>query len=314
MIQMIFTTFLHLRLCAVIALFLILSTVQLIRAEENQENANLRKLGIIYKEKGLNFLSYLYNSAYFYTSDNMEEKFNAGIDALNVCVKDKRTKEASAIYEENIKSYPDKSLTVKNYYLRTLLLSGNFKESLKLAEDHELLKENPDITKIYISFALAYHSKYPQSAEILEKISPSFPGFDMRKKLILELNAKPVSEKNPLLAGILSAILPGSGQLYSGAYFDALNSFGFTALTGVAAALAWHHELDHNKKKRNYILPIVFSTVFAIFYGANINNAVSITRKVNADHANRNQDKIIKDFNILISDDSIFLNTEISLH
>ncbi|MBN1880097.1 hypothetical protein JW823_08305 [bacterium] len=108
------------------------------------------------------------------------------------------------------------------------------------------------------------------------KETPSSPGnqndsnFRIRNALI-ELTKTP--EKNPHLAGILSAAIPGTGQIYAGRWRDGLVSFLINGLFigAIAAAI----DQDHNETAA------VLGFFELGFYSANIYNAVNDAHKTN---------------------------------
>lgn len=79
--------------------------------------------------------------------------------------------------------------------------------------------------------------------------------------------------KSPGLAGTLSAILPGSGQMYAGRPSDGLHAFFWTALFAVATVEAAREDLDAPA--------VIGGTLFLTFYVANIRNAAVAARARN---------------------------------
>ena len=82
--------------------------------------------------------------------------------------------------------------------------------------------------------------------------------------------------KSAFLAGTLSAVIPGAGQLYNGRPWDALLSLVFTGAFGTATYFAFFHADS---------IPLgVLGAVFtAGFYSGNIVNAVVDAKRINAD-------------------------------
>jgi TM2 domain-containing membrane protein YozV len=63
------------------------------------------------------------------------------------------------------------------------------------------------------------------------KFAPASPLYGASQRLAEEvLDAEKIPQKSPLLAGLLSGILPGSGQLYNGRAGDALLAFFLNGL------------------------------------------------------------------------------------
>lgn len=93
---------------------------------------------------------------------------------------------------------------------------------------------------------------------------------------VLEAQKKYLKNKNskkPWVAGTLSAILPGAGQAYIGAYQSAFLAFAFNALT-LGSTLEFH--------RRNLDFPAVAAgTLFTMTYLGNIVNATQGAQKLN---------------------------------
>lgn len=82
--------------------------------------------------------------------------------------------------------------------------------------------------------------------------------------------------KSPALAGVMSGVFPGTGQMYNGRWLDGIMSLAFV---GLFSAGAWYSfaELDS--------IPLgIFSSVLAAgFYSGGIYNAVSDAQRINAE-------------------------------
>jgi len=86
------------------------------------------------------------------------------------------------------------------------------------------------------------------------------------------LKGESLDSRSPVLAGFLSAILPGTGQAYSGHWFDALNAFSMVGLFGFATFLAYSYEAQQNNGR--YVYTAVGVSITAVFHIANILGAV----------------------------------------
>lgn len=76
-----------------------------------------------------------------------------------------------------------------------------------------------------------------------------------------------VPTKSALLASILSSLLPGGGQWYSGHYVDAIQAFTFVSVFSFATYLAYQNDRMNNS---NYILTGISVSITGLFYLANI--------------------------------------------
>lgn len=96
---------------------------------------------------------------------------------------------------------------------------------------------------------------------------------ETREKFLLWKNREHVEKKSAVLAGSLSAILPGTGQIYNGNYQSAALSFVLNALF-LAATI----ELQ---QKGLYATSIAAGAVFSITYVGNIVSAAKGAEQIN---------------------------------
>jgi hypothetical protein len=79
------------------------------------------------------------------------------------------------------------------------------------------------------------------------------------------------SRRSPLLAGLLSTVLPGAGQAYSGHWVDAAQSFLFVGAFLFTTAIAYSYE---NSRGAPLVLTGISASVTALFHSSNIWGAV----------------------------------------
>jgi tetratricopeptide (TPR) repeat protein len=94
-------------------------------------------------------------------------------------------------------------------------------------------------------WALLYQRKWQDASRQFQQITPESPFYRLAHRLAEEvLVSDQLPSKSPLVAGILSGVLPGSGQLYNGRRGDALLAFFLNGLfiAGITQAVA-HEEL-----------------------------------------------------------------------
>jgi TM2 domain-containing membrane protein YozV len=123
--------------------------------------------------------------------------------------------------------------------------------------------------------------KFKNIVTLLEKELPErnyfISPFDETEKPVVEKFYK--QKKNPpykseLTAGLLSAIIPGAGKIYTKNYGDGITAF---LLTGIFAYLAYDN-FQHNHQTRAWI----FTALGAGFYVGNIYGSVSSAQIFNA--------------------------------
>ncbi|MGE0550054.1 MAG: hypothetical protein AB7R00_23510 [Kofleriaceae bacterium] len=97
----------------------------------------------------------------------------------------------------------------------------------------------------------------------------------MRARAIaIERRYRDARERSPAFAGVLSALLPGTGQLYAGSFQAAAVTFVLNGLfIGATVELA---------RERHYFTATAAGTVASFFYVGGIMNAVDLARRRNA--------------------------------
>ena len=85
-------------------------------------------------------------------------------------------------------------------------------------------------------------------------------------------------KKSPLLAGIMSGIVPGSGQMYSEHFTDGTAAF---LINGFLIGSAVYMNSAETKAKMSHEGSIAAGLVALVFYSANIAGAISSARRYN---------------------------------
>jgi TolA-binding protein/TM2 domain-containing membrane protein YozV len=116
--------------------------------------------------------------------------------------------EAATVYAEIIRDFPDEQVSQQARYQR--------------------------------GWTFLYRRQWRQASAQFHALSPTSPLHGASQRLAEEvLDAEKIPQKSPLLAGLLSGILPGSGQLYNGRAGDALLAFFLNGLfiAGIVEAI-----------------------------------------------------------------------------
>ncbi len=85
-------------------------------------------------------------------------------------------------------------------------------------------------------------------------------------------------QKSPWLAGGLSALLPGAGQIYSEHYVDGVTAFFFNGMFLGSAAIMYDLE---NRANRPHVASAAFGVVGVFFYLANVFGAAQSAHRYN---------------------------------
>ena len=82
------------------------------------------------------------------------------------------------------------------------------------------------------------------------------------------LAGETLDSRSPFLAGVFSAVLPGSGQVYTGHLFDGLNAFTMVGLFGFTTYLSFSYESQRNNG--HYVYTAISGIITSLFYFSNI--------------------------------------------
>lgn len=112
-----------------------------------------------------------------------------------------------------------------------------------------------------------------------------------------------IPRKSPRVAGALSAILPGAGQLYTERPKQAGMAFALNAAFIYGAIEAWNNE--------NYTVAGILSLFEIGWYGGNIYNAANNAHKINRKREARLKEKILKGLSLSYRNNTPLLETKI---
>jgi hypothetical protein len=91
-------------------------------------------------------------------------------------------------------------------------------------------------------------------------------------------------QKTPWLAGLLSAVVPGAGQLYAGHPVDAAQAFGFVGAFAFTTFLAYQYD---RRREGPYVFTGISLSITAILHLANVLGAERTAR-----YYNQHQDEV----------------------
>ncbi len=151
-------------------------------------------------------------------------------------------------------------------YFKLLIEAGKLKEAITLLSDNAFLKDKPDLKLSTILLQKEWKNGFDYRNENASVISKSLSEI-VDRSLVFK-------RKSPALAGILSAILPGSGKAYANRWKDGLISFVMTATTGFVAVRGFN-------RSNQSVYPWIMGTFFTVYYTGNIYGSVQAANKFN---------------------------------
>ena len=145
-----------------------------------------------------------------------------------------------------------------------------------LAEQHPESEYAPR-SLVVICLAALDENKAEVSRQALKRFLdryPGHPGEENVKEAAVQLDRyQELPEKSPVLAGVMSAILPGSGYIYAEHYGDGITAFLINGLFIAGTITAIHQE--------NYAVAGIVGGVGVPFYLGNIYGSANAAKKWN---------------------------------
>lgn len=219
---------------------------------------------------------------YYYPDDPDTEKTAFMLGMTNFLSKD--WYEANNSFAGFLYTHPDSSM--KNEALFRLSYSLMKTKDYQFAEKSavEIIKNTQSTADEkaeaeFFRFIIALEQKDAQRAisgkNALEK------NYDVKINVTDEelssINSLP--ERSEFAGSTLSAILPGSGQLYAGRYYDALSTFFITGTFAYGTYEAYQQDLD--------TATILLGSTFLIFYTANVYGGARAVHQYNNESSSR---------------------------
>ncbi len=178
--------------------------------------------------------------------------------------------------------YPGSGYAVQAGYLEGVSQwkMKNYDSSRKILA--EMAERNPESeyaprALLVISLAALEAFKTEESRQALQRFLdryPEHPGKEAVEEALAQIDRfQKLPEKSPLLAGIMSALLPGSGYLYAERYGDGITAFVINGLF-VAGTLTAVHQA-------NYAVAGIVGGVGTPFYLGNIYGSANAAKKWN---------------------------------
>ena len=193
------------------------------------------------KNELLSFADALYNEADYYRAiteykrvifhfPSSEAAIRANFKIALSYIEGKRYEAAVSQLKSFRQLYPTDPLAMEALFLigESLYHSGNYDEALKYFERVKIDAISPDIKEraaAAMGWCLARKGSWSKAAHIYGSLQEGAGGTKYGKLSKDMMAAKELPQKSPALAGTLSAIIPGSGQLYLGRKQDALVAF-----------------------------------------------------------------------------------------
>jgi hypothetical protein len=172
---------------------------------------------------------------------------------------------------------------------------GNYRSALQILTDIPVITKklislkNYEIAGIYLlqGNREMFEESLSKSDKSLYEISDSY---DNLQKMSVDL--KNHKKKSPVLAGVLSGIIPGAGKFYAGKKGEAISALFATAGLGIVTYENYRRSGLHSFKT------LAYGTAFAFSYAANIYGAVLTVNILESEYNENVKNTILFDLHI----------------
>lgn len=188
-------------------------------------------------------------------------------------------------YQFLIDTYPESSLVArcKNNIAQCHILSSDSKPGLsslkRFLEEHT---ESALAPRAHFTIGIVHIDKgeWTQARQVWNDVSltyPESPFAEVSNRLAEKVkDAQNLPRRSPTVAGVLSALVPGSGQVYTGRTVDGLYAFVSVAVLGGAS----FYYADRGR----YEVAVPIGILGAFFYGNSIYQGIQTARTFNLQH------------------------------
>lgn len=311
------------RIFALLILCIITSSIQV--KAQNLDAKVFYGLAEGYFEEGQYYLSYLnaMNAFNLLETEGSKyaagySKYNAGYLALQACFKAGQHEDAARVIEALGVHFPDSINSHRLLYAYNLSLMNSFTKSAaymqRIDNDDDLFQR-----QVLQSYNALNMNQVSRSIEYIDALGTDNEGLiaeheydvilqDIRAQLADVDNFK---KKHQLISVPMSMIIPGAGQMYSGYFYDGMNSLIINGLTGYACYASWAYALDKDAADRSYTMPVISSALFLFTYISNIYNTINLTSKANLYSKNQKVKSISESFRLIIQDESFLIGASL---
>jgi TM2 domain-containing membrane protein YozV len=260
-----------------VLLFLVLQEIFFFK-ESSCQTDSAKEINIYSPQNILAFADFLFSQHdylravteyenYLLSSSNDTVKFKIALSFLNM----EQYKEAENKFSElmiNPKlAIPSRLEIAKSVFQRK---DFPYLESYYKKNEANENSRQSEIKSLYYFSLLYQQINLPDEYEFIN----TFPNSIRTSLKEFYLKKKDLPHRSPIIAGVLSAIIPGAGKIYTGEYSDGITA---AILTGLLTFLSYDN-FNHNHKFRGWL----WSGLAAFFYAGNIYGSAASAQIYNA--------------------------------
>jgi len=241
-------------------------------------------------EQVMGFANYLFSQQEYFRAIGEYERFlfqypddprapNAALRIVQCYVRGKRWQQAVEAADNFLSDFPQSSLKWQVRFLRAKSLGEAGKGEEAREEYRGILQGQPGRSLeaeawYLIGLSYAKEARWLEADEALRRVNNKDSLHDRAEEIrqIVAEESK-TERKDPALAGLLAAILPGTGHFYCGRPRDGSIALVLTGAFALATYEAFSNDNDG--------LGVGLGLITAAFYGGNIYSAVNVAHKYN---------------------------------
>ncbi len=184
-----------------------------------------------------------------------------------------------------------------SFYLKTRFFAGynqifleNYDEARRIiAQVNTQDETNLSLVNFELSGIDMLQGSWSKAKEQLQMINPNIATINQQVAALGQINKEQETHrsKSPLLAGVMSSIIPGSGKIYAGKTGEGIASI--IATTGFGL-ITWE---NYRKLGIDHVKTIFFGSIFAASYVSNIYGSVISVRIIENDYKDAQHNQIL---------------------
>lgn len=174
-------------------------------------------------------------------------------------------------YNHFLKGKPDLNISIQKQYIGALFNLNKFETAKQLYSNTSIIKSS-DHRHLFLMNDFIHNKDWQQVDSVYQLIAD--PAIKNTYKNTLH-QIQHIKYRNPAVAAVVSAFIPGLGKVYNKEYVDAVMSF-FTV-----SSFTWQAYRGFSKKGTDSALGWIFGSASIVFYTGNIFGSHKAVKKYN---------------------------------
>lgn len=184
-----------------------------------------------------------------------------------------------------------------SFYLKSQFFAGynqifleNYSDAREIISQMHVQDEtNLSLINFELSGIELLQGNWTKAKELIKQVNPNIATLNQQVAALSQICKEQETHrsKSPLLAGVMSCIIPGSGKIYSGKTGEGIAAM--VATTGFGL-IAWE---NYRKLGIGHVKTIFFGSIFAANYASNIYGSVISVRIINNEYQDAVQNQIL---------------------